>query len=264
MTAVQSPLNPITGTDPAPAIPGIGLGRLTVVELRKLVDTRAGAWLLGILALAATATVVIMLTAAPDNEQTFAGMFAFALLPVMVLLPVVGILSMTSEFSQRTAATTFALMPSRGRIITAKLAAAVLIAIGATVATGVIAAIGNLIAIALDASGAWHIDAAVLAQSLLLQVAYVLMGSAFGILLLNSPLAIVVYFVLPTVWSVLGEMVRWLHTAAGWLDTAVTSEPLSEVGVTGGEWARFATSLALWLLLPLILGTARLLHRDIT
>ena len=57
---------------------------------------------------------------------------------------------------------------------------------------------------------------------MVLQVVFVLMGSAFGALLMNSPLAIVLFFALPTVWTVLGETVRALRTAAGWLDINVT------------------------------------------
>jgi hypothetical protein len=240
------------------------LVRLTTVELRKLADTRAGLWLLIVIGLGAAATAAILLAAAPEAEQTFSGFFMFGLLPAGVLLPVLGILSMTSEWSQRTALTTFALVPNRGRVIAAKLAAAVIIAIAATVATAGIAAVGNLIAIALDGAGGWSIGAAALGQAALLQVIFVLMGSAFGALLLNSPLAIVVYFALPTLWTVLGEMVRWLHDAAQWLDLNVTSAALTEPGMTSGQWARLGTSVALWVLVPLVTGTVRVLRREVS
>jgi len=85
--------------------------------------------------------------------------------------------------------------------------------------------------------GAWHIEAALVGQLLVNQIVFVLMGSAFGALLMNSPLAIVLYFAIPTVWTVLGEMVKWLHTAAGWVDINMTSVPLSEPGMTGEQFA---------------------------
>jgi hypothetical protein len=265
MTTVQStstaiPARPGAAGRAAPTPP---LHRLTLVELRKLADTRAGLWLLVTIGLAALGTVIILLTAGSAAEQTFAGFFSFGLLPAAVLLPVLGILSMTGEWSQRTVLTTFALVPARGRVLAAKLAAAVLIAVVATAVTGAVAALGNLTAIALDGDGAWTIGAGLAGRSVLLQVIFVLMGSAFGALLLNSPLAIVTFFAVPTVWSVLGETVARLRTAAGWLDLNVTSMPLTEAQMTGGQWGRLAVSVAVWVLLPLLLGTVRVLRAEV-
>jgi hypothetical protein len=59
-------------------------------------------------------------------------------------------------------------------------------------------------------------------------------------------------------------MVGALRTAAGWLDTNVTSIPLNEPGMTGGEWARLGSSVALWVLLPLVIGTVRMLRREVS
>jgi hypothetical protein len=96
-----------------------------------------------------------------------------------------------------------------------------------------------------------------------LQVVLVVMGYAFGALLLNSPLAIVLYFALPTVWTILGEMVRPLRTAAGWLDINSTTAPLSEPAMTSDHWARLGVSVALWVLLPLVVGWFRVLRREV-
>jgi ABC-2 type transport system permease protein len=266
MTALQTA--PTSAPGVAPEAPGSRTGipmvRLTLVELRKLADTRSGLWLLIVIGLAAAGTAAIMLAAAPDDEQTFAGLFAFGLAPASVLLPVLGILSMTSEWSQRTALTTFTLSPARGRVITAKLIAAVLIAVATTAAAAALSAIGNLIAIGTGGDGSWHLDAALVGQLLVNQVVFVLMGSAFGALLMNSPLAIVLYFAIPTVWSVLGEMVKWLHTAAGWVDINMTSVPLSEPGMTGDQWARFGVAALVWVALPLAAGTVRVLRREVS
>jgi ABC-2 type transport system permease protein len=147
---------------PAGTIP---LGRLTHVELRKLVDTRAGAWLLAVTALAAVATSLIELFFADGGDQTFSGFFEFGLVPATYLLPVLGILSMTGEWSQRTALTTFTLVPARGRVIAAKLAAGVLVAIAATLATAVFAAVANLIGLGVGGDGSWHLSGAVVGQA---------------------------------------------------------------------------------------------------
>lgn len=268
MTAVQSP-----STSPAGAAVGAGrsrtyegvsLIRLTRVELRKLADTRAGLWLLIVIGLAAAGTAVIMITASPNEDQTFRDLFSFGLLPTSVLLPVLGVLSMTSEWSQRTALGTFTLTPARGRIILAKLAAAVLIAIAATAAAAALSAAANVVALGTGGDGSWHITADQVGRLLLNQVVFVLMGSAFGALLMNSPLAIVLYFAIPTAWTVLGAMVKWLGTAAKWLDINMTSVPLSEPSMTAGEWGRLGVACALWVALPLVLGTVRVLRREVS
>src|SRR4051794_1951038 len=123
MTAVQTA--PASAPGGAPGAAGsrtsIPMPRLTLVELRKLADTRSGLWLLIVIGLAAAGTAVIMLAAAPDDQQTFQALFTFGAVPAAVLLPVLGILSMTSEWSQRTALTTFTLTPARGRVVVAKL-----------------------------------------------------------------------------------------------------------------------------------------------
>ena len=264
MTATETSSPGVASGEPVRRTGKVPLWRLTVVELRKLADTRAGLWLLIVIALAGAGTGALILGFAPESEQTFAEFLQFGLVPASVLLPVLGILSMTGEWSQRTALTTFALVPARGRIIIAKLLAGVLIAIAATALAALLAAAGNLLAIALGRDGAWHIAGALVWQSVVLEVVFVLMGLGFGALLLNSPLAIVLYFAVPTLWSVLGEMIKSLHTAATWLDINVTSTPLSEAGMTAGQWGRFGVSVLVWVAAPLVAGTVRVLRREVS
>jgi len=268
MTAVQSPPTSPAGAavvgDGGRTVEKISVARLTRVELRKLADTRSGLWLLIAIGLAAAATAAIMLGAAPDEEQTFRNLFSFGLAPASVLLPVLGILSMTSEWSQRTALTTFTLTPARGRVVAAKLIAAVLIAIAATAAAALLSAGANLVAIGAGGDGSWDITADQAGRLLLNQVIFVLMGSAFGALLMNSPLAIVLYFAIPTAWSVLGQMVKWLRETAEWLDLNMTSLPLSEATMSSGQWARLGVAVAVWVAVPLVLGTVRVLRREVS
>ncbi|WP_305784775.1 ABC transporter permease [Symbioplanes lichenis] len=242
----------------------IPLTRLTLVELRKLADTRSGFWLLVVIGVASAGTAAILLSAAPAEEQRFFDLLSFGLAPATVLLPVLGVLSMTSEWSQRTALATFTLVPERGRVIAAKLLAGVLIAVAAVVAAVALSAVANLIAIGIGGDGSWHVTADQLGRLLLNQVIFLLMGAGFGALLMNSPLAIVLYFALPTVWSILGEMIKPLSTAAGWADLNITATPLSEPTMTSGQWARFGVSVAIWVVLPLILGTLRTLRREVS
>ncbi|MEV7624704.1 ABC transporter permease [Actinoplanes sp. NPDC089786] len=264
MTAVDTRTESISPTAPAHRVAPIPIGRLIGVELRKLADTRAGMWLLIIIGLASVATGLIQLFATPDDSQTFAAYFGFAQLPAGILLPVLGILSMTSEWSQRTALTTFTLVPQRGRVLAAKLLAAAAIAVVAAACTVAFAAVFNLIGSGLGGDGSWSIGWQVVAQCVLMQVLYVLMGSAFGALLMNTPVAIVGFFALPMVWTILGSVITSLQKASAWLDINTTTGPLTEHALTGGEWSRLGVSAAVWVLVPLVAGAFRMLRREVS
>jgi hypothetical protein len=73
---------------------------------------------------------------------------------------------------------------------------------------------------------------------------------------MSSARAIVAYYVLPTVWGILGEIAA-LAGVARWLDTGRTMSPLVEEPLSAAQWARLGTCLALWLLVPLIVGPWR-------
>ena len=243
----------------------ISMTTLIRVELRKLADTRAGMWLLIIIAVASAATAVILLTAGDPPEQTYYNFFTFGLLPAAILLPVLGILSMTGEWTQRTALSTFTLVPARGRVLTAKLVAGLIVAVLATVAAAATGALGNLVAIALDGDGTWSMDETVPWQGLLLAVLYVLMGSAFGALLMNSAVAIVLFFAVPLVWSILAEMITGLTKTMSWFDINTTTEPLGGGdALTSGEWQKLGVAATVWVVLPLILGLIRMLRREVS
>jgi len=263
----------MTTTAPAPAAPAVAhraerrppsLLRLTEVELRKLADTRAGYWLLIVIGLLAAAIVTVQLFVLDDELQNFTDFFVPSLLPVGLLLPVLGILSITAEWSQRTALTTFTLVPRRHRVILAKLAAIVLAALASVLVSLAVAAVATLLAQATGGTGGWSFDASLLLHAAVLQVASVLMGAAFGLLLLNTPLAIVTYLLLPTLWSILGGMISALRGPARWLDTTATMEPLFGPDVTAGQWGRLAVSLLVWVVVPLAAGLVRTLRREVS
>ena len=75
---------------------------------------------------------------------------------------------------------------------------------------------------------------------------------------------IVIYFVLPTIWSVLGQIVGALRTPAEWLDTGRTTSPLFDsAALTARQWEQLGTSMALWLLVPMVVGLWRLGRKEI-
>jgi ABC-2 type transport system permease protein len=108
--------------------------RLTAVELRKATDTRAGFWLQIATAGITLAAVVILLIAGTAQDRALDNVLSLAVQPAAVLLPIVGILLVSSEWSQRTALITFALVPRRSRVLLAKVVAGLLLALAATAA----------------------------------------------------------------------------------------------------------------------------------
>ncbi|MGI5213752.1 ABC transporter permease [Plantactinospora sp. CA-290183] len=270
-SASANPTAPIStgrpaGPDPSSEPPS--LLRLTGVELRKLADTRAGYWLLITVALVSAGIVAVLLVFAPTAEQRFGNFFALSQFPVGILLPILGILLVTSEFSQRTALTTFALVPRRQRVIAAKVAAGLVAALLSVLVSLATAATGTLVATLTGADDAWSTSLTAVGGAAVFQMVNVLMGIAFGLLFQNTPLAIVLSLVLPIAWSMLGEMISGLREAARWLDTGLTTAPLIEPPTAGelgaGQWARLGVSVAAWVLVPLVAGAVRTLRREVS
>jgi hypothetical protein len=101
-----------------------------------------------------------------------------------------------------------------------------------------------------------------IAQSALFLVAEVVIGVAFGMVALSFAPAIVALFTLPTAWAALAS----LHVFAGvapWLDTNRALSPLSKELLSGTQWAHVATALAVWMLLPLLIGAHRITRREV-
>jgi ABC-2 type transport system permease protein len=235
-----------------------GLPRLTAVELRKSADTRAGFWLMLVLVLLAAAVVVLQAVFAEDIDRHFEPLLSSAIQVVSVILPVLGILLVTSEWSQRTGLTTFALVPQRERVIAAKVIGAAILTLFAVAACIVVAAIGNLFT-----GGDWSLGAGELGRLTLYELIGMLGGVAFGLAFMNSALAIVMYFVIPIGWSILGEAVPWLDKPADWLDLSRPMSTLAEGPMTGTDWAQLGTAAAVWVGVVLLIGLIRLMRTEL-
>ena len=241
------------------------LATLVRVELRKSYDTRAGRWLLIAIGLAVVAVVAIAVFV-DDVPKEFREFFGFTQLPIAILLPVLGILLVTSEWSQRTAMTTFSLVPRRSRVLTAKvLAAAVLGVLGVVAAAAVTGLAGALTPLVSDQDMDWSVSLAQVGQLLLVEVLFVLSGVAFGMLLLSSPLAIVTYFVLPNVFTIVVNLVNALDWVRDWLDLGTTTMPMFDgTSMDGQAWLQLGTSAALWIAVPMVIGWMRIQRSEIS
>ena len=240
----------------------IPLARLVRVEVRKLVDTRSGFWLLAAIVAITAAIIVIFFLTADAQDRTFLNFVGVTATPQGFLLPVLGILLVTSEWSQRTALVTFTLMPVRGRVLLAKVIAALLAGSAAIVLAVATAALATA---AGGADDAWRgIGWDDLAKFGLLQVTGVLQGLAFGLLFLSSAAAIVTFFVLPTAFTIVANLWTALRDAAPWIDAGTAQQPLFRgVDLTTEQWWQVVSTTAIWVLLPFVVGLVRVLRAEV-
>lgn len=245
----------------AEAIIRPGLPRLTGVELRKMLDTRAGLWLQIVVGLLTLAAVVVVVIAGNDEDRTFHELMHVAIQPAVLLLPIVGILLVTSEWTQRTALITFALVPRRGRVLVAKLSSAVLLSVVVTVLCLALATLATAVGGG-DDPDTWTIRPVLLLQDLLYLLIAMVTGVAFGAVARASAPAIVAYFALPIAFAALFAIPA-LKGAGRWLDSTQTVDRLVEGTLSATQWAQAGVSLLLWMVVPLVLGTWLLLRSEV-
>lgn len=236
-----------------------GLGRLVAVELRKIVNTRAGFWLQAATVALTAVIVIVSLVIGDAADHTFAALLDVAIQPAAVLLPVAGVLLVTSEWSQRTGLITFALVPVRSRVLGAKLLASLVLAVAILTATVAIVAAGVLVA---GVDGAWTDVAPLIGQTTVFLAAGMVTAGAFGAILLASAPALVALFALPSSWAALVSL-SFFGGIGPWVDTARSLSPMHEEVMSGAQWAHAGTSLAIWMLLPLLIGIWRITRREI-
>jgi hypothetical protein len=231
--------------------------RLTRVEARKTFDTRAGLWLLIVTALIAAGGAVAQALAADGSEAQAGDAFVTAASASTLLLPIVGVLLVTSEWSQRSGLYTFALVPVRLRVVAAKLLAVVALA---AAATAVCLVLGLLAGSALG-TGA-ELSAGEAGRGALYLLISVGIGYALGLLLQSSPIAIVFLFVGPLLFGLIGAISASIGDVTEWLDQTGL-QTLVDVPFDSVDWAEVGVSALVWIALPLVLGILRLERGDI-
>jgi ABC-type transport system involved in multi-copper enzyme maturation permease subunit len=236
--------------------------RLVGVELRKSYDTRAGFWLLTSIGGLTVLIMVIFLLAAHSDERTYVNFIAATGTPQGILLPVLGILLVTSEWGQRTNLTTFTLEPNRSRVIWAKVVAALVLGLLAVAVAIVLAAVATA---AFGSAGAWDgIGIGDVGKTILLSEIGIVGGLAFGLILLNSAAAIVLSYLLPIVFSIISNIWPWLHQYEDWLDLNTAQSPLQNLDDLGGkDWAHLATAGLIWVVLPFVAGLIRVSKAEV-
>ncbi len=261
MTATIVP--PALTTEAVPArraTQPIPITRLVAVELRKMFNTRSGFWMLvsiGVLSPIATASVVVF---APDSDVTYESFARASGFPMSLILPMIAILAVTSEWSQRTGLTTFTLVPSRRRVIDAKAIATVLVGLGSMVVAFAVGAVGNLAGSALaGVDTVWNVPLSTVPQIVLGNLVGMAIGFMLGVVLRSSAAAIVGYFVvslvLPGILELLAMVKEWFRGLQPWIDWNETQVELFEgVTNTGEKWAMLGSTTMIWIVIPLAVG----------
>lgn len=244
------------------------LTRLVSVELRKNFDTRSGLWLLVSLGGAAVLTTGAIIAWAPAEELTYS-QFTLAIgVPMTVILPIIAVLSVTSEWSQRSGLATFTLVPHRGRVLLAKAIGAVMVTIPATAAAFGVGALGNLAGAALaDVPVVWDQTPADVGYFALGQTLLLLVGFVLGALIRNSSGAIVAYmlygFVAPGLLAFLAFNQAWFADARPWLDAKYSQDALLRGALDGDGWSHLAVTSVVWLVVPMMVAVATVLRSEV-
>jgi ABC-type transport system involved in multi-copper enzyme maturation permease subunit len=239
-----------------------------LVELRKSLDTRAGFWLLasiGITSLLATGLVIAF---APTDQFTYTTFTQAIGFPMSIFLPMVAILSVTAEWSQRSGLTTFTLVPHRSRVLVGKAIAAVSIAVVSMLVAFPIGALGNLVGSAIHGvPTVWDQDIADVAYMVAGNTLLLMVGFMLGVLIRNSTAALVAYlvyaFVAPTLLMFLAVNQQWFADLQPWVDPNYSQDALFKGGFTTEQWSQLAVTSLVWLVLPLTVGMRSLIRSEV-
>jgi ABC-type transport system involved in multi-copper enzyme maturation permease subunit len=246
----------------------VPLSRVIKVELRKMFDTRSGFWLMASIVITALLTTIGIIAFAPEVDLTYYT-FAKAIgFPMTVVLPIIAILSITGEWSQRTGLTTFTLVPHRNRVVAAKAVSSVAVAIASMLFAFVIGAIGNLVGTAVTGTDlVWDVSLAEGGNIVLGSLLCLLTGTMLGMLIRSSAGALVAYFVysllLPTVAGILASSQEWFRELQPWVDLNYAQAALFEGTLSAEQWANVAVTATTWLVLPAILGLRLVMKSEV-
>lgn len=250
------------------AIAPIPLTRLIGVELSKMFDTRAGFWLIaavGILSLIATVSAIAFV---PDGNIVY-DTFAQAIgIPMAVILPIIAILSVTGEYSQRTALSTYTLVPRRGRVVLAKAFATIVVGItGMLVALGV-GALGNVVGAAITGvDTVWNSSLKALVLIVLANLLGMAVGFMLGVVIRHSQGAIVAYFVyslvLPGIFGTLAAFQAWFTDLRPWVDVNFMINSLYENEMTTQMWTQLGVTSLTWIVIPTAIGLRLVMRSEV-
>ena len=101
----------------------------------------------------------------------------------------------------------------------------------------------------------------------LLHLINVLTGLGLGMLILNTPAALVSFFaysfIVPTLFIGAASQWGWAEAVRPWIDFNYSQEPLGSGQLAGINWTQFAMTAVVWFVVPVVLGARRALRAEI-
>ena len=270
MTATIVPATAITESAPVRGtVRPIPTSRLVTVELRKMFTTRSGFWMLVSIGVLSPISAGSLLVFGLDSDVTYQNSVRASGFPMSVILPIIAILAVTGEWSQRSGLTTFTLVPSRGRVIGAKAIATLLVGLGAVSVAFAVGALGNVAGSALaGVDTVWDISTSMAPQMVLYNLIGMAFGFALGVMMRNSAAAIVGYFVaslvVPGILALLAQVGSRFEDLQPWIDWNYTQVALLEGATsTGKAWAMLGSTTMIWIVIPLAVGLLLLRRSEV-
>jgi ABC-2 type transport system permease protein len=254
----------LSGTTPTP------FHRLIRVELRKSYDTRAGFWLIAAIGLAVlmAETIVLAVVTVQNEPVEFGDFIDTAAFLTSFLLPVLGIMVLTTEWTQRSAMVTFALEPRRPMVIAAKALVGVVLTLAAVGVSMLVGLVCNVLYRLIEGHADWTFGWDGFAAFVIVQVLAMLGGFALAALLLNTAAAIVAFFVykwvLPGLFALGAGLIGWFADLRPWIDfQRAQVDAIWDWSGSGEAWVQLVASAIVWLGLPLGFGIWRVLRAEV-
>ncbi|MEP7035721.1 MAG: ABC transporter permease [Actinomycetota bacterium] len=235
------------------------MSRIVTTELRKMFDTRSGFWLMASIAILALLATVAVILFAPDNQMSYKSFVSAIGIPMTLVLPMIAILSVTGEWSQRSGLTTFTLVPHRARVIAAKAISCVGVAVVSMPLVFGIGALGNVVGTAVaGVDPLWDLTVTNLLTIVLANVLSLLVGFMLGVVIRSSAGALVAYslyqFVFPSLALILAASQGWFRTLQPWVDFDNAQSALFQGALSAEQWTHLGVTGVIWLLIPLTVG----------
>lgn len=252
------------------AAKNVPMYRLVDVELRKLIDTRAGFWLMVLIGglVVLVETIVVATAIVYEEIAPWSFMFSVMASPLGILLAILGVMTVTSEWGQRTSLVTFSLEPRRMRVVFAKLCAGLLATLILLLFTVVFTAgINQLQAMLIGQEAIWDVPRRDMVAFGVSHISSFVLGFSFGMLIPNTPAALVAYFVfrfvVPNLLVGASIIWEWFEPALEWLHFQnALQEFLDDASVGDNLW-HLLSATGVWVVLPLVLGSLLLVRREI-
>ena len=244
----EPPMTEILTHAPRPSVRSTGPSAVSLVglEIRKSLSTRSGkAVALAGAVLAPTATALLAFTG-EKLDAVVGPVGAMGLVTALVLIPL-GVLATAGEWSHRTVQTTFLHVPSRTKVVAAKVGAVALM--GAVLSAFAIAASAAVLSVGPIGDPSWDGVPMAMGIAVAAGAAFAVIGAGVGAAMANTPAALTTLYLV-----ILGAMpaVRLVEpVVAAKLDPTDAVLQLA----TGNGTLSHSLTLVGWVVVSTVIGT---------